>query len=86
MLEWLLCLWGVAVQASAPVGMMRGYGRLEPLEHLRQLPFEYVEVGDLLLDGAQLLRHEIVQAGTHCQTLLAVEFSRQQFEMGEGEP
>ena len=86
MLGWLLCLRGVAVQASAPVGMIRGCGRLEPLEHLHQLPFEYVAFGDLLLDGAQLLRHERLQPGTHRQTLPAVELSRQHFEMGEGEP
>jgi len=86
MLEWLLCLWGVAVQASAPVGMMRGYGRLEPLEHLRQLPLEQLKFRDLLLDSAQLLRHERMEAGTHGQTFPAVEFSRQHFEMGEGEP
>jgi hypothetical protein len=73
--------------------MMRGCGRLEPLEHLRleplehlrQLPFKQLEFGDLLLDGAQLLRHECMQAGTHCQTLSAVEFRRQGFEIGEGE-
>ena len=86
MLEWLLCLWGVAVQASAPVGMMRGYGRLEPLEHLHQLPLEQLEFGDLLLDGAQLLRHEGVQSGTHGETLLTVNLSRQRFEIGEREP
>jgi len=56
------------------------------LEHLRQLPLEYVELGNVLLDGAQLLRHEGVQAGAHGQTLPAVELSRQHFEMGEGEP
>jgi len=56
------------------------------LEHLRQLLLKHLAFGNLLLDGAQLLRHEIVQAGTHCQTLLAVEFSRQGFEIGEGEP
>jgi hypothetical protein len=65
---------------------MRGCGCLEPLEHLPQLPLEYLKFGDLLLDGAQLLRHERMQAGTHRQTLPAVELSREHFEMGEGEP
>jgi hypothetical protein len=55
---WLLCLRGVAVQASTPVGMIRGCGRLEPLEHLCQLPLEELAFGNLLLDGAQLFRHE----------------------------
>ena len=83
---WFLCLRGVAVQASTPVSMIHGCGRLEPLEHLHQLPFKYLEFGDLLLDGAQLLRHKRVQARTHRQTLPAVEFSCQHFEIGEGEP
>jgi hypothetical protein len=56
------------------------------LEHLRQLLLKHLEFGHLLLDGAQLLRHERVQAGTHRQTLPAVEFCRQGFELGEGEP
>jgi hypothetical protein len=30
----------------------RGRSRLEPLEHLRQLPFEQMEFGNLLLDRA----------------------------------
>jgi hypothetical protein len=30
------------------------------LEHLRQLPFKHLEVSNLLLDGAQLLRHELL--------------------------
>jgi hypothetical protein len=38
--------------------MRRGHARLEPLEHLRQLPFEQLKFRNLLLDGAQLLRHE----------------------------
>jgi hypothetical protein len=29
-----------------------GHGRLEPVEHLRQLPFEQLEFGNLLLDHA----------------------------------
>jgi hypothetical protein len=60
--------------------------RLEPVEHLRQLPFEQVKFGDLLPDGVQLLRHEDVQAGTHGQTLPIVQLCRQRFECGEGEP
>jgi len=49
------------------------------LEHLRQLPLKHVEFGNLLLDGAQLLRHEGLQAGTHRQTCSAVQFHRQGF-------
>jgi hypothetical protein len=30
------------------------------LEHLRQLPLKHLEFGNLLLDGAQLLRDERV--------------------------
>jgi hypothetical protein len=56
------------------------------LEHLRQLPFEQLEFGNLLLDGAQLLRYEGMQPGTHGQTLPAVKLCRQRFERGEGEP
>jgi hypothetical protein len=63
-----------------------GHGRLEPLQHLRQLPREQLKFGNLLLDGAQLLRHERVQARTHRQTLPAIEFCRQGFETGEGKP
>jgi hypothetical protein len=32
--------------------MMRGCGRLEPLEHLRQLPLKHLAFGNLLLDSA----------------------------------
>jgi len=64
----------------------RERGRLEPLEHLRQLLLKHLGFGNLLLDSTQLLRHERVQAGTHRQTLPAVEFCRQGFEIGEGEP
>jgi hypothetical protein len=56
------------------------------LEDLRQLPLEELAFGDLLLDGVQLLRHKCVQAGTHGETLPAVELCRQRFEIGEGEP
>jgi hypothetical protein len=56
------------------------------LEYLRQLPLEELAFGDLLLDGVQLLRHKRMQAGTHGETLPAVEFCRQRFELGEGEP
>jgi hypothetical protein len=56
------------------------------LEHLRQLLLKHVALGNLLLDGAQLLCHECVQAGPHRQTLPTVEFCRQGFELGEGEP
>jgi hypothetical protein len=63
----------------------RGRGRLEPLEHLRQLSFQQLKFSDLLLDGAQLLRHEGLQAGTHRQTLPMVELCRQRFQCGEGE-
>ena len=83
---WLLCLRGLAAQALTPVRVRRGRGCLEPLEHLRQLLLKHLEFGNLLLDGTQLLRHEFVQAGTHRQTLPAVELSREHFEMGEGEP
>jgi hypothetical protein len=55
------------------------------LQYLRQLPLEQLEFSDLLLDGAQLLRHECVQAGTHAQTLSAVQFRCQRFEIGERE-
>jgi len=55
------------------------------LEHLRQLPFEQLEFGNLLLDGAQLLRHEGVQSRTHRQTLPTVQLRRQRFEIAEGE-
>jgi hypothetical protein len=65
--------------------MMRGCGRLEPLEHLRQLPLKHLELGNLLLDGMQLLRYERVQAGTHRQTFPTVKLCRQGFEIGEGE-
>jgi len=66
--------------------MRHGRGCLEPLEHLRKLSLEQLEFGDLLLDGAQLLRHEGVQSGAHGQTLPAVKLSRQRSEIGEGEP
>jgi len=85
-LKWLVFLRDVTVQASTPVSVRRGRGRLEPLEHLHQLPLEQLEFGDLLLDGAQLLRHEGVQSGTHGETLLTVKLSRQRFEIGEREP
>jgi hypothetical protein len=86
MLEWLLCLRGVTLQAATPIGVQRRRSRLEPVEHLRQLPLEELEFRDLLLDSAQLLHHKGVQAGTHGQTLPAIELSRQRFELGEGEP
>jgi hypothetical protein len=56
------------------------------LEHLRQLPLKYLAFGNLLLDSAQLLCHELVQAGTHRQTLSAVEFCRQGFEIDQRKP
>jgi hypothetical protein len=59
---------------------------LEPLQHLHQLSLENVAFDDLLPNGAQLLRHERMQARTHRQTLPAVEFTRQPFELSEGEP
>ena len=86
MLKGLLCLRGVTLQASTPIGVRRRRNRLEPLEDLRQLPLEELAFGDLLLDGVQLLRHKCVQAGTHGETLPAVELCRQRFEIGEGEP
>jgi hypothetical protein len=57
---------------------------LEPLEHLRQLPFKQLKFRHLLTDGAQLLRHERMEAGTHRQTCPAVEFRRQGFERLSG--
>jgi hypothetical protein len=56
------------------------------VEHLRQLPLKHLEFSNLLLDRAQLLGHEIMQSGTHGQTLSAVEFCRQRFEVGKREP
>jgi hypothetical protein len=55
------------------------------LKHLRQLPLKQLAFGNLLLDGMQLLRHERVQAGPHRQTLPAIEFRRQGFEIGKRE-
>jgi hypothetical protein len=49
---WLLCLRRIAAQALTPVRVRRGGGCLEPLQHLHQLPFQYVEFGNLLLDRA----------------------------------
>ena len=57
-MEWLPFLWGITLQASTPLSVRSERTRLEPVEHLRQLPFEQVKFGDLLPDGAQLLRHE----------------------------
>jgi hypothetical protein len=37
---------------------MRRRSRLQSLEHLRQLPLQQLEFGNLPLDGAQLLRHK----------------------------
>jgi hypothetical protein len=56
------------------------------LEHLRQLSFEQLEFGDLLPDGAQLLRHKGMQVGTHRQTLPTVKLCRQRFERGKRKP
>jgi hypothetical protein len=50
-LTWLLILRGIGAQASTTIRVRRGRSRLEPLEHLRQLPFEQLEFGDLLLNG-----------------------------------
>jgi len=47
----ILFLWGVTVQASTPVSVIPRRGRLKPLEHLRQLPFEQLEFNDLPLHG-----------------------------------
>jgi hypothetical protein len=82
----LLCFRRIAAQALTPVCVRCGRGGLEPVEHLRQLPLKHLEFGDLLLDGTQLLRHECMQAGTHHQTLPAVKFRRQGFEIGKGKP
>ena len=79
-------LRGIAAQALTPMRVRCGYGRLEPLEHLRQLPFEQLKFSDLLLDSVQLLRHERLQAGAHRQALPAVKLRCQGFEIGEGEP
>jgi len=64
----------------------RRRGGLEPVEYLRQLSLEQLKFGDLLLHGTQLLGHQGVQSGTHGQTLPVVQFRRQRFEIGEGEP
>jgi len=56
------------------------------LKHLGQLPLKQLEFDNVPLDGAQLIRHERMQAGTHGQTLPAIKFRRQGFELGEGEP
>jgi hypothetical protein len=85
-LEWLLFLRGVAVQASTPISVLRRRGRLETVEHLRQLPLEQLKFGDLLPDSAQLLGHEGVQPGAHGQTLPTIKLSRQRFELGKREP
>lgn len=82
----MLPLRVVDVQASTTIDVMRGRGRLQPFEHLRQLPLQHVEFGDLPLHGAQLLRHELLQAGAHGQTLPAIKLSRQRFQIGQGEP
>jgi hypothetical protein len=66
--------------------VLRRRGRLEPVEHLRQLPLEQLKFGDLPPDSTQLLGHEGVQPGPHGQTLPAVKLSRQRFESGKGEP
>jgi hypothetical protein len=66
--------------------MIDGWCRLEPLQHLGQLPFEQLKFGDLLLDSVQLLGHEGVQPGTQAQALPTVKLCRQRFEPGEGEP
>jgi hypothetical protein len=55
------------------------------LEHLPQLPLKHLEFSDLLLDDAQLLGHERLQAGTHGQTRPAVKLRRQRFHTGERE-
>jgi hypothetical protein len=74
---WLLCFWSIVAQALTLVRVRRGCGCLEPLEYLRQLLLKHLEFGNLLLDSAQLLRHECMQAGTHRQTLPIVKFRRQ---------
>jgi hypothetical protein len=56
--------------------MLHKCGRLQPLEHLRQLPLEQLEFGDMPLDSAQLLLYECVQAGTQGQTFPTVKLSR----------
>jgi hypothetical protein len=86
MVQWLLGLRGGAVQASTPVSVLHGRSRLEPLEHLRQLPLEQLKFGDLLSHGLQLLGHEGVQSGPHGQTCPVVKLRRQRCERGEGEP
>ena len=85
-MQWLVFLWDVTVQASTPVCALRRCGRLEPLEHLRQLSFEQLEFGDLLPDSLQLLRHEGMQPGTHGQTFPIVQLCRQRFERGKRKP
>jgi len=44
---WLLCFRGITAQALTPVRVRRGRRRLEPLEYLRQLPFEQLKFGNL---------------------------------------
>jgi hypothetical protein len=74
---WLLCFRNIAAEALTPVRLRHGRARLEPLKHLQQLPFEYVEVSNLLLDSTQLLCHERMQARPHRrETLPAVKFRR----------
>jgi hypothetical protein len=64
----------------------RGRRGLKPVEHLRQLPLKYLEFGNLLLNSTQLLCQQLMQTGTHRQTLSAVEFCCQGFKIGEGKP
>jgi hypothetical protein len=85
-LEWLLFLQIVAVQASTSISVLRRRSRLEPVEYLRQLPFEELKFSDLLPDNAQLLGHEGMQPGPHDQTLPTVKLCHERFEIGEGEP
>jgi hypothetical protein len=68
-LKWLPFLWGITLQTTTSRSVLRWRTRLEPVEHLHQLLFEQLEFGDLLSDGAQLLRHEGMQSGPHGQTL-----------------
>jgi hypothetical protein len=59
--------------------------RLQPVQHLRQLPFQQLEFSDLLPHRVQLLLYEGVQAGPHGQTFPTAQLCRQRLQLAEGE-